>query len=131
MARSLQKRPELSLIITDQFADEEKIRASIAFYEGGKTNGGNEDAQIPKLKIVPHAEKYAAVAAASILARNEYLKWMEQASDQLGMILPKGCGNDVKHQAELLLDKVGRSALPEYAKIHFRTTNEIMKRYCR
>ena len=44
-------------------------------------------------------------------------------------MFPKGCGNDVKFVASTLITKIGKENLIQYAKIHFKTTNEIMKGY--
>ena len=82
-----------------------------------------------EVRILPKAEKYVAVAAASILARYTYLEWIEKTSNELGLMFPKGCGNDVKFVASTLITKIGKENLIQYAKIHFKTTNEIMKGY--
>lgn len=112
---SKEKEPQIQLAITDQFAEEKMIRKEI--------NGTKE------VRILPKAEKYVAVAAASILARYTYLEWIEKTSNELGLMFPKGCGNDVKFVASTLITKIGKENLIQYAKIHFKTTNEIMKGY--
>lgn len=71
------------------------------------------------------AESDIAVAAASILARESFLDWMDRVSEKLGMDLPLGAGSEVKEVAREFLQKFGKEKLAEIAKVHFRTTREL------
>jgi len=66
------------------------------------------------------------VAAASIVARAEFVRQMHALSQKLGAKLQKGAGSLVKVQANEILAKFGARALGEYAKLHFRTAYEVV-----
>jgi ribonuclease HIII len=72
------------------------------------------------------AESDLAVAAASILARNKFVRWMEARSKALGIALPKGVSPAVKTAARAVVEKGGRNALRAVAKMHFRTSAEVL-----
>ncbi|HEY3864062.1 MAG TPA: ribonuclease HIII [Verrucomicrobiae bacterium] len=67
------------------------------------------------------AEEDLAVAAASILARNEFVTRLRSLGRQYDMVFPKGGGPDVDAAAKEFVAKRGAEALGDVAKIHFRT----------
>ena len=67
------------------------------------------------------AEEDIAVAAASILARNEFVERLRKLEKQVGMKLPKGAGPAVDEAAKEFIAKHGAENLPNVAKMHFRT----------
>lgn len=67
------------------------------------------------------AEEDIAVAAASILARNEFVTRLAALSKQYDMILPKGASSAVDAAAKEFLGKYGVENLATVAKMHFRT----------
>ncbi|HTX20845.1 MAG TPA: ribonuclease HIII [Candidatus Aquilonibacter sp.] len=67
------------------------------------------------------AEEDIAVAAASILARNEFVERLEKLEKQFEMKLPKGAGPLVDAAAKEFIAKHGVENLPNVAKMHFRT----------
>jgi ribonuclease HIII len=67
------------------------------------------------------AEEDLAVAAASILARNEFVTRLGAMEKQYGMELPKGASAAVDAAAKEFLAKHGADGLPKVAKMHFRT----------
>jgi len=71
------------------------------------------------------AESDVAVAAASILARESFVDWMEQVSEKLGLDLPYGAGAPVLDAARQFVGKYDKKRLPDLCKIHFRTTQLI------
>jgi len=71
------------------------------------------------------AESDIAVAAASILARATFVDALSKLSDSLGIELPKGA-TTVKPTAHTILDQHGEDALQRVAKLHFKTTREIL-----
>lgn len=73
------------------------------------------------------AEEDPVVAAASIVARAEYVRIMRRLSDRFGEPLLKGASVGVKKQAVQIMDKFGAQALGEFAKLHFRTAYEVVK----
>lgn len=67
------------------------------------------------------AEEDIAVAAASILARNEFVTRLAALSKQFEMTLPKGASAAVDAAAKEFIAKHGVDNLPKVAKMHFRT----------
>ena len=73
----------------------------------------------------PRAESDVAVAAASILAREGFINWLERKGKELGIRLGRGVSQGVKETARKLAETNGPEALREMAKVHFRTAHEI------
>jgi ribonuclease HIII len=67
------------------------------------------------------AEEDLAVAAASILARNEFVTRLRDLGLKHGTVFPKGGGANVDVVAKEFVAKRGAAALNEVAKTHFRT----------
>jgi ribonuclease HIII len=72
-----------------------------------------------------HAESNIAVAAASILARAQFLMEMEKLSKEYSMPFPRGA-TDVIPAAQDFVRKYGHNRLQEVAKIHFKTTQVVL-----
>lgn len=68
------------------------------------------------------AEEDLAVAAASILARNEFVTRLQQLSARYGLKFPKGAGKEVDALAKDFFEKHGAAELTKVAKMHFRTS---------
>lgn len=103
------------MVLTDQFGDELYVRNALM-----KKGKDIELIQRPK------AEEDMAVAAASILARAEFLKRLYFLSQDAGMDLPKGASSLVEEAAVRLVQAHGRDILDKYAKTHFKTTKKIL-----
>ena len=67
------------------------------------------------------AEEDIAVAAASILARNEFVTRLGALEKEYGMKLPKGASAAVDEAAKEFLERYGVEGLKKVAKMHFRT----------
>ena len=67
------------------------------------------------------AEEDVAVAAASILARHEFVTRLAALEKQFEMKLPKGASAAVDAAAKEFLATHGAESLPKVAKMHFRT----------
>ncbi|HNQ89754.1 MAG TPA: ribonuclease HIII [Verrucomicrobiota bacterium] len=67
------------------------------------------------------AEADLAVAAASILARDEFVRRLRELERQFGLQFPKGAAAAVDAAAREFLKHHGADRLPEVAKMHFRT----------
>jgi len=78
-----------------------------------------------KLEQRCKGEEDIAVAAASIIARAEYVKRMESLSKRYEIDLPKGASGLVQETAKNFSEKYGKERLREVAKIHFKTYNQI------
>jgi ribonuclease HIII len=79
-----------------------------------------------KLDMRTKAEEDPVVAAASIVARAEFVRVMRDLSRHFGDRLQKGAGAQAKAQASLLIEKFGARALGDFAKLHFRTCYEVV-----
>ena len=73
------------------------------------------------------AESDVAVAAASILARERFVNWMDAAGEAAGMKLPLGASGQVVKAARQLVATHGEEMLPKVAKMHFKTTQSVLK----
>ncbi len=78
------------------------------------------------LTMRTHAEEDPVVAAASVVARAEFVRCMRELSREFGGKLQKGAGAPAKAQAFVLLEKFGAKALGHFAKLHFRTCYEVV-----
>jgi ribonuclease HIII len=78
------------------------------------------------LQMRTKAEEDPVVAAASVVARAEYVRQMHTLSRQYGTTLQKGAGPVAKQQAADIVDKLGAQALGTFAKLHFRTSYEVV-----
>ena len=68
------------------------------------------------------AESDLAVAAASILARHEFVSRLAALEQEAGVKLPKGASAAVDAAAKGLFEKQGQAGLVKVAKMHFRTS---------
>ena len=105
---------KVPVAICDQFGNENYIKNALM----------KEGKQIELIQT-PKAERFTGVAAASILARNAFLEWMNKAEERLGMKIPKGASETVKETAKKIIEKFGKETLFEYVKAHFKTMNEL------
>jgi len=112
---NLLEQVNCDLAIADQFGDERFILN--ALLEKGK-----------RIRLVqrPKAEEDLAVAAASILARAEFLTRLKRLSDEVGTSLPKGASPSVELAARMVVKKHGRERLGTIAKLHFKTTLAVL-----
>lgn len=78
------------------------------------------------LRMQTKAEEDPVVAAASIVARAEYLRQMQKLSDRFGEKLLKGASAQVREQGVEIIEKFGAPALRDFAKLHFRTAHEVV-----
>jgi len=68
------------------------------------------------------AESDMAVAAASILARDEFVHRLKKLEQTFETPLPKGASSAVETAGRAFVAKHGADALPKVAKMHFRTS---------
>jgi ribonuclease HIII len=79
------------------------------------------------LQMRTKAEEDPVVAAASVVARAEFVRQMHTLSREFGAPLQKGAGPLVKQQAHQIIDRFGARALGNFAKLHFRTAYEVVR----
>jgi ribonuclease HIII len=82
-----------------------------------------------KIQLVQRhkAESDLAVAAASIIARDEFVTRLRRLGREYGLELPKGASTAVEEAAVQLVAKHGREALGKVAKMHFRTSQKVLE----
>ena len=71
-------------------------------------------------------ESDVAVAAASILARERFVDWMDKTSAASGIELPLGASDAVVEAGRRLVETNGEDALARVAKMHFRTSKLVL-----
>lgn len=83
-----------------------------------------------KIKLVQRhkAESDLAVAAASILARDEFVRRLKRLGKECGVALPKGASQAVIEAGREMVGKHGPDALAKVAKMHFRTAQVVLQR---
>ena len=101
--------PECTSALADQFGDEHLI-----------LNALNEKGRRIHLEQRTKAESDIAVAAASIMARAQFVRMMEKLGREQGVTLPKGAGPQVDEIAAQLFQKGGADLLGKMSKMHFR-----------
>jgi ribonuclease HIII len=79
-----------------------------------------------ELTMRTRAEEDPVVAAASVIARAEYVRQMHALSRWFGAKLQKGAGPRVKEQAVEIIRRFGAGHLGDFAKLHFRTAYEVV-----
>lgn len=106
--------PLCTRAVSDQFANPAVLRR--ALQEKGR-----------KIELIQRtkAESDPAVAAASILAREAFIDWLERGSREAGVVLPRGASKAVILAGQEIADRSGKAALGRFAKLHFRTMESI------
>lgn len=111
MAQRDRMNPPPVRAISDQFAHDKRTVA------GALMALGREIELVQRHK----AEEDLAVAAASILARHEFVSRLDKLGKQFGLELPKGASAKVDEVAAKFVARHGADKLPLVAKVHFRT----------
>lgn len=78
-----------------------------------------------RFKQVTNAERDVAVAAASIIARDTFLTEIETLSKDYDIDLPRGA-YQVKEAGRVFVRMHGKEALRKVAKLHFKTTKDVL-----
>jgi len=111
MAQRHRMRPPPVRAISDQFASSKQTVARALMPLG----------RAIELVQKHRAEEDLAVAAASILARHEFVTRLGALEKQYGLKLPKGASAAVDAAAKELASRHGAEGLAKVAKMHFRT----------
>ena len=109
--------PSCPMAISDQFANPELLQRSLG--ERGKKID---------LRQRHKAEADVAVAAASILARERFVNWLDQTGERAGTTLPKGASESVIEAGIEIANRHGSDVLKKVGKLHFKTAGEILAR---
>jgi len=98
--------------VIDQFASHQSV----------VLNALMRDGQCLEIIQRHKAESDLAVAAASILARDEFVRRLRRLGEEQGMPFPKGAGQAANTALKAWVERHGRDRLTEVAKCHFRNT---------
>jgi ribonuclease HIII len=112
MLKQYQMKPPPVRAISDQFASSKSTVAKALM------SLGRDIELVQRHK----AEDDVAVAAASILARNEFVKRLAALEKQHGAKFPKGASAAVDAAAKEFFERHGASELAKVSKTHFRTS---------
>ena len=108
-------RTKCENVIIDQFADERVVIRAL---------------QRKKMSIQltqrHRAEEDLVVAAASILARQEFLNGIALLSERYKIQLPKGASSQVIQAGKKLVREYGGEVLEQVGKLHFKTLDAIL-----
>lgn len=110
----LAKKPDCTRSLSDQFADVRLIEQSLLRH-GRKID----------IQQRPRAESDIAVAAASILAREGFINWLDREGKKVGVRLERGVSPAAKATAQKLVEAKGADILRQLAKVHFRTAHAV------
>ena len=102
--------------LLDQFSEQPLVQRELA----------RKSVKNFELRMRPRAEEDPVVAAASVVARAEYVRQMHALSQRFGAALQKGASSAVKEQAAEIIRKFGVHSLGDFAKLHFRTAYEVV-----
>lgn len=102
-------------VIIDQFADESVVK-----------NALKKKALEVDLVQRHKGEEDPVVAGASILARAAFVEGIAELENQFNLKLPKGASEAVKKAAKQAITTYGVVILQEIAKMHFKTTQELL-----
>jgi ribonuclease HIII len=99
-------------VLVDKFANEHLLQRRLA------------DLDI-HLEQRVRAESELAVAAASIIAREEFLTALATLSEEVAVDLHKGAGDPVDRSLRRYVDLHGHANLARVAKVHFKNTQRV------
>lgn len=111
----LELAPECTLALSDKFAKDDKV------IENALLTKGKQIKMLQRTK----GENDIAVAAASIIARAEYVKKMQLLSNTYEIDFPKGASDKVITCAKKYAETYGKNRLNEVAKTHFKTMDNL------
>lgn len=108
------EKKDCTYAISDQFGDEKLIKSAL-MDKGKKIH----------LEQMHRAESDIAVAAASIIARAQFLAGISNLSEKYGLEIPKGASDKVVQTAKLIANNHSKNELKNAAKTHFKTFSQI------
>ncbi len=109
-----EKVPACPRALSDQFANEWVLKRALG------------QRHIPvQLEQRTKAESDVAVAAASILARDRFVQWVQQTAAASQCPMPLGCAPHVTRAAQHFIATHGRDRLQDVAKLHFKVTQKL------
>jgi len=117
LEKLLEQVPDCPRAISDQFA------RSTSTVKQALQERGRKIEFIQKTK----AEADIAVAAASILARDEFIRRLKLLGEQVNTELPRGAGPKVLETGRKLAQSIPKEQFASFAKLHFKTLEDIFQ----
>lgn len=114
VAGAVGKAQACARVVIDKFTSSERLEEALE----------KEGVALP-VEIRHRAEDNPAVAAASVLARAEFLIGLKELGHPFGVELPKGASRKVEAVARSIFQAGGMEALASVAKVHFKTTGRV------
>jgi ribonuclease HIII len=114
IAQAVAAAPRCEAVVIDKFTFASRLEDALAV----------EGVHLP-VDIRTKAEDNPAVAAASVLARAEFLIALKELGGDWGVELKKGASGAVEAMARDIFRVGGMAALDTVAKTHFRTTTRV------
>lgn len=111
----LETVPECPRAISDQFGSKRQVEQAL-MSKGRRIT----------LEQRHRAEEDMAVAAASVIAREIFLRSLKDMEKTFGMEFPKGASAKVRDTAAAIAKKEGPDVLTRTAKCHFKTTDAVL-----
>lgn len=111
---NLLEQVDCGYALSDQFGNEKLIQNALM-------KKGREITLEQRTK----AEQNVVVAAASILARNEFVNQMQLLEQKYGLTLPKGASSATVNAAKVFVKTYSKERLKEVCKLHFKTTQKL------
>lgn len=108
--------PDCPRAVSDQFGSKQQVEKALM-----KKGRSIELIQMHK------AESDMAVAAASVIAREGFLRALKDLEQKHGVKIPKGASAAVKEAAVALVKKTSPNVLIDVAKCHFKTTDAVLE----
>ena len=113
--RDVAQKTNCRNVLLDQFGNEALIHQALG-----------DDSLSFHITQVHRAERNMAVAAASIIARSEFLQSLKKLEYKYGMNFPKGASSQVIQSGRNFVKQFGKAELGDVAKLHFKTTRDII-----
>lgn len=105
----------VDLAVSDKFGKTERLESAMA----------HEGCKLRVIQMV-RGEAVPQVAAASILARGEFIRRMKLLSTEVGLDLPFGAAAHVDEAGRQLVSRHGAEVLERVAKCHFKNYHRAM-----
>ena len=115
LGNNRKKKLKVDQIISDKFGKTERLETALA-----NLGCSHPVSQMVRGEVIPQ------VAAASIIARAEFLTRMDQLSSECGVKLLKGASAQVDEVGRLLVAREGPEILDRVAKKHFKNYSRAM-----
>lgn len=110
------EQAEADLAVSDKFGKDERLLTAL-----------EEIGCRLKVKQMVRGEAVPQVAAASIIARAEFVRQMTRLSQEFGLTIPKGASGEVDRVGRKLVAQFGPQVLPKLAKLHFKNHSRVLK----